>query len=89
MKTAIFLSIREKATRLPKKVLREIQGRSICEHLIDRLKLARRPDLLLMTTSAQPDDTVLCEIAKRAGIAFFRGSSCKPRLRDPEAARPS
>jgi spore coat polysaccharide biosynthesis protein SpsF len=74
MKTAIFLSIREKATRLPKKVLREIQGKTVCEHLIDRLKLARKPDLILMTTSTHDDDSILCEIATRAGISFFRGS---------------
>lgn len=74
MKTAIFLSIREKAKRLPKKVLREIQGKTVCEHLIDRTKLARKPDLLLMTTSTHPDDAVLCEIAVRSGIPFFRGS---------------
>jgi spore coat polysaccharide biosynthesis protein SpsF len=74
MKTAIFLSIREKAKRLPKKVLHEIRGKTVCEHLIDRLKLARNPDLLLMTTSTHPDDTILCEIATRAGTSFFRGS---------------
>lgn len=74
MKTAIFLSIREKAKRLPKKVLREIRGRTVCEHLIDRLKLARNPDLLVMTTSTHADDAILCEIATRAGISFFRGS---------------
>jgi spore coat polysaccharide biosynthesis protein SpsF len=74
MKTAIFLSIREKAKRLPKKVLREIRGKTVCEHLIDRLKLAQNADLLLMTTSTHADDSVLCEIAIRAGISFFRGS---------------
>jgi spore coat polysaccharide biosynthesis protein SpsF len=74
MKTAIFLSIREKAKRLPGKVLREIRGKTVCEHLIDRLKLARKPDLLVMTTSTHPDDTVLCEMASRSGIPFFRGS---------------
>ncbi len=74
MKTAIFLSIREKATRLPGKVLRAIHGKTACEHLIDRLKQARKADLLLMTTSTHPDDLVLCEMATRTGIPFFRGS---------------
>jgi spore coat polysaccharide biosynthesis protein SpsF len=74
MKTAIFLSIREKAKRLPKKVLRQIGGKTVCEHLIDRLKLARNPDLLVMTTSTHADDSILCDIATRMGISFFRGS---------------
>jgi len=74
VKTAIFLSIREKATRLPKKVLRLIGGRTTCEHLIARLSLAKEPDLLVMATSTHPDDDVLVRIARSAGIACFRGS---------------
>jgi spore coat polysaccharide biosynthesis protein SpsF (cytidylyltransferase family) len=74
MRTAIFLSIREKATRLPKKVLRELHGKTVCEHLIDRLKLATRADSVVMTTSTNSDDTVLCDIADRSGITVFRGS---------------
>src|SRR5712664_2457154 len=86
MKTAIFLSIREKAKRLPGKVLREICGKTACEHLIDRLKLACKADLLLMTTSTHPGDAVLCEMATRAGIPFFRGSEDDKFDRYPRAA---
>ena len=74
MKSAIFLSIREKATRLPKKVLLEIKGKTVTEHLIERLKQAKLPDLLVLCTSTHPDDTILVEIAKKAGIEYFRGS---------------
>jgi spore coat polysaccharide biosynthesis protein SpsF (cytidylyltransferase family) len=74
MKTAIFLSVRDKATRLPGKVRAKIQGRTAIEHLIDRLKMARLPDLLVMTTSTHPDDTRLVEIAEENGIEWFRGS---------------
>jgi len=74
MRTAIFLSIREKATRLPKKVLREVCGQTMAEHLIDRLKTAREPDGILLCTSTHPDDTVLCDIALKKGIHYFRGS---------------
>ncbi len=74
-KTAVFLSIREKASRLPKKVLRVIQGRTTCEHLIARLLMARLPNMVVMATSTHPDDEVLCRIAERAGIPYFRGSA--------------
>lgn len=74
MRTAIFLSIREKATRLPKKVLLEIKGKTVTEHLIDRLKLAQLPDIIVLCTSTHPDDTILVDIAKKNGIEFFRGS---------------
>src|SRR3989304_566525 len=73
-KTAIFLSIREKATRLPKKGLRPSKGKAVTEHLIERLKTAKRADQLIMTTSVHPDDQVLAEIAERCQISCFRGS---------------
>lgn len=74
MKTAIFLSIREKATRLPKKVLLEIKGKTVTEHLIDRLKQTKLPDLIVLCTSTHPNDAILVEIAKKNGIEYFRGS---------------
>jgi spore coat polysaccharide biosynthesis protein SpsF len=74
MKTAIFLSIREKATRLPKKVLLEIKGKTVTEHLIDRLKMAKLPDIIVLCTSTNPNDTVLVDIAKKNNIEYFRGS---------------
>ena len=74
MKTAIFLSIREKAKRLPKKVLREVCGQTLTEHLIDRLKTAMEPDRVILCTSVHPDDTVLCDLALKKGVHVFRGS---------------
>ncbi len=74
MKTAIFLSVREKATRLPKKVLLDIQGKNVTEHLIDRLKTAKSPDMIVLCTSTHPNDTILVEIAEKSGIESFRGS---------------
>ena len=74
MKTAIFLSVRDKATRLPGKVLLEIKGKPVIEHLIDRLKKARLPDIIVMTTSMHPDDAHLVAIAERNQIGWFRGS---------------
>lgn len=74
MKTAIFLSVREKATRLPKKVLLEIKAKTVTEHLIDRLKQTKLPDLIVLCTSTHPNDTILVEIAKKNGIEYFRGS---------------
>jgi spore coat polysaccharide biosynthesis protein SpsF (cytidylyltransferase family) len=74
MKTAIFLSIREKAKRLPKKVLLKIEGKIVTEHLIDRLKTAKLPDKIILCTSVNPADDILVDIAKKAGIEYFRGS---------------
>lgn len=73
-KTAVFLSIRDKSTRLPGKSTKKILGMSTCEWLIARLKRARRPDMVVLTTSVDPRDESLCTIAEKAGIQWFRGS---------------
>ena len=74
MKSAIFITARTKSTRLAKKVLIDIKGKMVIDHLIDRLKLAKRPDLIVLCTSTNPDDDILEERAKKNGIPFFRGS---------------
>lgn len=74
MKSAIFITARIKSTRLPRKVLLEIKGKTVIEHLIDRLKLAKLPDLIVLCTSTNPDDEILVDIAKKNGIEYFRGS---------------
>lgn len=74
MKSAIFLSARNKAKRLPKKLFLEIKEKPVIEHLIDRLKTAKLPDLIVLCTSINPNDIILVEIAKKNGIQYFRGS---------------
>ena len=74
MHSAIFLSVRNKATRLPGKVLLDLAGRTVTERLIERLKLARKPERIVMCTSPHPDDDVLVEIAHQCSIDVFRGS---------------
>jgi spore coat polysaccharide biosynthesis protein SpsF len=74
MKTAIFISVRTKSTRLPKKALLEIKGKTVVEHLIDRLKQIKLADMIVLCTSTNPNDTILVDIAKKNGIQYFRGS---------------
>lgn len=74
MRTAVFITARMKSTRLPRKALAEIEGKPAIEHLIERAKAAKLPDLVVLCTSVHPDDEVLAEIARRNGIQAFRGS---------------
>lgn len=74
MKTAITITARMKSVRLPKKVMLEIKGVPMIVHLIRRLKLAQRPDTVIMCTSTNPQDDVLVDVAAQEGIDCFRGS---------------
>ncbi|MDE2166807.1 MAG: NTP transferase domain-containing protein [Alphaproteobacteria bacterium] len=84
--TAAFISVRNKATRLPNKSLLKIHGRSTIEHLIDRVKRSQKADLIVMTTSISPEDDPLAEIAAANGIACFRGSEADKLQRYLDAA---
>ena len=73
-KSAIFIAVRMKSTRLPKKALLEIKGKPVIEHLIDRLKTAKLSDLIVLCTSTHPNDAILVNIAEKNKIEGFRGS---------------
>lgn len=70
---AVFLSARNKSTRLKRKELVPIQGRAAIELLMERLKTVTAADRIVLCTSTHPDDAVLCELARRWGIETFRG----------------
>ena len=74
MRTAIFISVRNKSKRLPLKAMLELKGKTMIERLINRLKLAKLPDLIVLCTSTNPQDDSLAEVAKKNGIEYFRGS---------------
>jgi spore coat polysaccharide biosynthesis protein SpsF len=74
LKKAIFIAVRMKSTRLPKKALLKIKGRTVIEHLIDRLKTSKLADVIVVCTSTNPDDAILAEIAVKNGIEGFQGS---------------
>jgi len=74
MRTAITITARMKSKRLPLKVIRYIEGKPMIEHLIDRLKLSKIADKIIMCTSTNPRDEILLDVAEKMGIKWFRGS---------------
>jgi spore coat polysaccharide biosynthesis protein SpsF len=74
LKIGCLLSVREKATRLPQKVLLDVAGKPLTARLLERLAMARDVDQVILSTSTNPDDEVLARLAERDGFAVFRGS---------------
>lgn len=74
MKVGFLITARLKSTRLPKKLLKEVNGATYMEWLIRRLKLADRLDEIVVCTSTNPQDDPLIEIAIKEGVKYFRGS---------------
>jgi len=86
MKTAILITARLKSTRLPKKVIKLIQGKPMLVHMLDRLKLAHHPEEIIICTSPVPQDDPLIEIARQEGIQSYRGHPDDVLLRITRAA---
>ena len=74
MKIGCLLSVREKATRLPKKVLLDVAGKPLTARLLERLAMAQGVDQVILSTSVHPDDAVLAELAQKEGFPSYRGS---------------
>jgi spore coat polysaccharide biosynthesis protein SpsF len=73
MKIGYLITARMKSTRLPKKLTLEINNRQIIRWMIDRLKLSKSIDSIIICTSINPQDDILEIIAKEEGIEIFRG----------------
>ncbi len=87
MRTAIFISARNKARRLPGKTFHAIKGRSVIEHIIDRVCTAPGADLVALTTSVHPDNSALADVARANGIEGFQGSEDDKLTRYLDAAK--
>lgn len=70
----IIIQARMDSSRLPGKVLKEIEGCSMLGWVVERLKYRfHSENILIATTVAQADDPVV-EYCKQNGIHLFRGS---------------
>ena len=87
MNKAIFITVRTNSSRLPKKCLLEINGVKNIEFLINRLKKSKLADIIVLCTTINKNDDILCDIAKNMGIAWFRGSEEDKLERWQEAAK--
>lgn len=68
-----MITVRTGSSRLPQKALLEIRGKSTIEHLIERTKLVKGADIIILCTSVLPEDNILEDIARKNGIACYRG----------------
>ncbi|MBN1517179.1 hypothetical protein JXA32_11510 [Candidatus Sumerlaeota bacterium] len=89
MKIGILITARLKSTRLPKKVLREIKGRPMLSHLLDRMKRSQRASSVTIITSPLDEDQPLVQQAQIDGVDAFCGDpdDVLKRMRDCAVSR--
>ena len=73
-KCVLIIQARIGSTRFPKKVLAKINGTTLIEQIIYRVKKAKKIDEIVLATTKKKEDNILCKIAKKNKIFYFRGS---------------
>lgn len=73
MRVVGIVAVRMGSTRLPGKALREIAGKPLLGHLLDRLELAERLDEIVVATSTRAENDAIEAYCRRRGATCFRG----------------
>ena len=86
METAIILQARLGSKRLPGKVLKKINGKTILEYTIERLKKTYLSKNIIVATTERDEDRKIIKVAKKMNCYTFRGSTNNVLKRYYEAA---
>lgn len=86
MKIGIIVQARMASTRLPGKIMKEILGKPILEHVILRLMPVKNTDKIVIATTKNARDDIVAELARKLGVGIFRGSEDNVLERFYEAA---
>jgi len=73
-KIVAIIQARMGSTRLPGKALKEISGKPLLWHVINRVKKAKLIDQIVLATTDKKEDLKLIEIASETGIGNYAGS---------------
>jgi spore coat polysaccharide biosynthesis protein SpsF len=74
MKTVAIIQARMSSTRLPGKVLKVAEGRTILDRMVERVKNASLVDEVVVATTTDLSDEPIVELCQKLMIPVFRGS---------------
>lgn len=76
MKTVAIIQARMGSSRLPKKVLANILGKTMIERIIERVLTAKKVDHLVVATTLEKEDDALADyVQNKLNRPIFRGST--------------
>ena len=74
MKIGAIIQARMGSTRLSGKVMKELEGKTVLEHVIERVKQSKMIEEIIIATTVHGRDDVIESEALRCGVKAFRGS---------------
>ena len=86
-RTVAIVQARMGSTRLPQKVLRDIVGKPLLWHMINRLKKAKLIDEIMLATTTKEEDEPIIKLAKDNDVKSYAGSEEDVLDRYHQAAR--
>ncbi|NGZ76111.1 cytidylyltransferase domain-containing protein [Saccharibacillus alkalitolerans] len=74
VKKVAIIQARLSSSRLPAKVLKSLDGKTLIERVVEKTKQAQRLDEIWIATSTREEDDLLEMESSRLGVFCFRGS---------------
>ena len=73
MKTIVITQARSNSTRLPNKVLMKIEGKTLLQIHVDRIKQANNVSEVIIATTINKVDDVIVDLANELKVEVFGG----------------
>jgi spore coat polysaccharide biosynthesis protein SpsF len=74
LKASVIIQARMGSTRLPGKVMKEVCGKPLIAHMIERLRHAKLVETIVVATSTDGTNDKMCDLLSDLGVTVFRGS---------------
>jgi spore coat polysaccharide biosynthesis protein SpsF len=87
MRTVAIIQARMTSSRLPGKVLKEIDGQPMLAHVVERVQRARRVDEVAVATTHETEDDAVAAFCESRCIPVYRGDPFDVLDRYYQAAR--
>ncbi|MCM3663651.1 glycosyltransferase family protein [Mesobacillus subterraneus] len=86
MKVAAIIQARMGSTRLPGKILKTVNGKTLLEYQIERVERAKLIDEIIIATTIKESDDPIVQLCQQLSIPYYRGSEDDVLSRYYEAA---
>jgi len=74
LKIVAVIQARMESTRLPRKALKKILGKTLIEWIYYRLSFCNKIDEIVLSTSINKENDELVDLAEEIGLEYYRGS---------------